>query len=160
MPIQVDTSGIGGLARRLSLIEERLRVSSSVQRQAQAEIQEIVRNGHVSALRNGLDKDGNPVAPLKPSTLEYRHGMGPPRAPLRNSRPVVGLELRWDSQGEGRSVLVGSYRFPWMRYHDTGTRTRQGRIRMAARPMNGLTPETKRRIQDRIRQLGGDIYRP
>lgn len=95
----------------------------------------------------GVDADGNPFAPLAPSTVKQRQRMGlsgPPQAAHGpQSRVITGYVVDVQA-GPGRLSFLGSWpALDWIRYHITGT------SRMPQRNPMGF----RRAALDRIRGM-------
>lgn len=86
-------------------------------------IRRILVEGNRSRALAGVDAQGQPFAPLAPSTLRRRKGGGPPLAPLYSASRVVSQYVVDVQAGPGRLSFTGAWpRQRWMEYHHTGTR--------------------------------------
>lgn len=112
-----------------------------------ASVQAVVYVQNLEARRDGLDRDGDPFAPLAESTLKRRHGDGPPLAPMDfASRVMAGFEVEQQRLGPQRIDVVGSWpsMSDFLGYHVTGTRN------MPRRDPVGVTPRGWAQVADAL----------
>lgn len=108
-------------------------------RPVHGKIQQIFKDGKKEQLLQGVDWQGRKFAPLKPSTLKRRRGKGPPLVPKgEDSRPITHYYVLVDPAGPGQVAVEADWHVPWMKYHNTGTKNRDGTQRMVARPPGGF----------------------
>ena len=115
------------------------------------DIKQIVIADNADKLLKGVDKNGNPLAPLAPSTLKNpRRGSGPPLIPRgARSRFITNFEVTWEIQGssmalKGRYVnILSKSGRSFVQYHLNGT------SRLPKRDVAGITPKGWQKIRER-----------
>lgn len=86
-------------------------------------IQRRFYEGNRAAVLAGLTRDGQPVAPLRPSTMQHRTGNGPPRARSgASARIITAYVVVVDVSAAGLVVSGGWPTFEASRYLNHGTR--------------------------------------
>lgn len=108
-------------------------------------VAEALHVQNLEARAGGLDKDGDPFAPLAESTLKRRQGGGPPLAPMDfASRIMAGFEVETYRLDPSHIDVVGSWPSMegFLQYHVTGT------SRMPQRDPVGVTPRGWAQIAD------------
>jgi hypothetical protein len=93
--------------------------------------EEVIRNGRARMTKNGTDKDGKPLHPIKdPETVKRRakakKGDGPPMAPdLLSSSPYKDFEVKGVPE-PGRIIFNLEWpTSPWLAKHAEGIKTRK-----------------------------------
>jgi len=125
-------------------------------------IAEVLVEQNATARQAGLDKDGDPFAPIKPATAERRRrrgdGDGPPLSPNGPaSRITANVRIRVEQVSPGHwRVTLWWEDMPWLHCHVTGTPV------MAARDPVGVTPDGQEAIHEAVNQtlaaiLNGDL---
>lgn len=108
-------------------------------------IQQLLKDGKKEQLLQGVDWQGRPFAPLKPSTLKHRKGSGPPLVPKPDSRAITHYYVIIDPAGPGQIAVEADWHVSWMRYHNTGTRN------MVARPPGGFRSQDVKKAMAALR---------
>ena len=86
-------------------------------------IQRRFYEGNRAAVLAGLTRDGSPVAPLRPSTVQRRQGNGPPRAPSGpNARIITAFVVAVNVSAAGLVVTGGWPSFEASKHLNNGTR--------------------------------------
>ena len=108
-------------------------------------VAEALHVQNLEARAGGLDRDGDPFAPLAESTLRRRVGTGPPLAPMDfASRVMAGFEVDIYTLDPAHTDVVGTWPSmdSFLAYHVTGTRN------MPRRDPVGVTPRGWAQIAD------------
>lgn len=113
------------------------------------DIGELIRQDNVDARLSGEDKDGRPLAPLAPSTLEHRDGLPIPLVPHGvGSRAVADMVVDINRLDEGAVDISGGWpTFAELEFHVDGFVHRSG-TQVPARDITGVRPEAMRKIED------------
>lgn len=132
----------GDLSKTLDRLSKGLKDLSPLSGSMQAALDRGNREGL------GTDAQGQPLAPLKDSTLKKRKGSGPPLAPEGASSSIVtGAVFSTSSSSDGQlSVEVSWPSLPWLQYAVSGT------SRMPARDVVGIRPKTVEDVMQELRQ--------
>lgn len=139
-------------------------------------LERIAWEDNRDGLLAGTDKDGRPLARLAKSTIEHRRSAvgaaspnNPPLIPAgKQSRAIANYRVGTDIMARGSWRIVGVWEnvlskqgVPFMGYHFTGTRNRDGSVRMPKRDINGLRPEGMRKMSAALKEwLRGRLSKP
>ena len=114
-------------------------------------IARIVEEDGRAGLLAGIDADGNPMAPLAPSTLKHRAGSGPPGAPTSASALVAGFVASVEITPTGLTIQAGYQDGAKARFFSEGTRYQP------ARNLQGIRPETQRKIEQALYDFAASV---
>jgi hypothetical protein len=125
-------------------------------------IEEIIKGENERRLKAGENFDGKTTAPLKPSTIERgRGGFGPPRIPrFDGSWPIAKFEIVIEKTGKyALAIRAGWPTVPYSKYHQTGTKKKDGSVLMAARPLAGISTSTRAQLKQASDKFARDLLR-
>jgi hypothetical protein len=163
----VQWASSDALIRRLRDMAAYARPGSRAVARARADILDIVKTDHTDKMLRGVDRYGQPRAPLAASTIKKgRRGNGPSLIPRgRQSRFIRNFKAEWEQHG-GDYVLfarftgmVGKNGVPWSVYHLTGASKPGTNWVLPRRDVSGITPRGWSQIKERQQTLAQNILR-
>jgi hypothetical protein len=136
---QVNTDDFDSLIIQLERVQVFDGLDDLMQR-----IAAILKEDNAAAVLAGTDRHGQPLAPLRPSTLERRKGDGPPLAPLGGgSRVATQYVTTHEINSENDQSVYAGWSMPdWLWAHLQGNESRN----LAQRDIGGIRPATWDRI--------------
>lgn len=115
------------------------------------QIGDLVKQDNADARREGVDMDGNAMAPLAEVTIESRRGDpgAPPLIPHYDaSRSVEDFAINITELGDDAIAITGAWPdTPFINFHQTGYTSRGGNP-VPARPIVGVRPSAQDRIAE------------
>jgi hypothetical protein len=172
MPLYIEWPPSSALLKRLDAINAAAGTNSRSANRVKGDIRKIVLEDNVEkllgrGLLEGVDKRGQPLAPMAPSTFQNpKRGFGPVLVPRGlQSRFITCLEAIW--QG---GVLVMRYAGmvnkkgqPFAQYHLTGaskgSKAKQPNWSLPKRDVGGITPAGWAKIAARHRKWASDLLK-
>jgi hypothetical protein len=152
------------LTRRIREMAEQAKPKSRAVSRALSDILDIIREDHTSKMLRGVDRYGQPRAPLAKRTLTNRRGTGPSLIPRgRRSRFIRNLQLSYEVEGDdivlvGRLTgMVGKNGVPWSVYHLTGASKPGTNWVLPRRDVSGITPRGWSQIKARQAKLAENL---